>query len=419
MRKQLVWAVALTATVVLVSAPGPAAVSAAASEATELPPFSAVSRADPLLVELIAAGAPVVEGGKVGYLTPVSTQALVDSLGQSQAFASAPYAGDLVTTAPGTANGAAGGDTQVPDFPFYVYSEYPARPDDQFDAGPYHVVASSVRGSSHGVGGAEVGLDPVTFEATSTSDAAVDEDTAVIHASATATVAPTAITDQIVLGEFRAEARVSLDPSDPTGRIERTSSVSLGTTTVAGVPVGITDQGIVVLGNPVPADVDLVEQTLKAADVEFELIPPDETEDSVTSAGLRVTYTTSIPDLGRSTMRLTFGFAYASLSVGAPVVIPATPASAGPVPVTTAPGSAPPDPAMRPPTLPTSTGLPAPDPERVDDVQEIVSPPVSRSVPAPWDVGRLYPILVVGALVSAVTASGTSSRRFRAWLVAS
>ncbi|HEV7534488.1 MAG TPA: hypothetical protein VGP90_02570, partial [Acidimicrobiia bacterium] len=62
-----------------------------------------------------------------------ASEALLDSLGESRAFASFPYPGDLPSNAPGLLRGLAG--IPAPDYPFYVSSFFPSRPRQQAGLG--------------------------------------------------------------------------------------------------------------------------------------------------------------------------------------------------------------------------------------------------------------------------------------------
>src|SRR6185295_14860787 len=92
--------------------------------------------------------------GQVLFATPATAQAVLDSLGASQAFAGAPYPGDFAVNFPNTANGLT--SAGLPDYPFYASSSHPAAPESERRVGLNALSARSGKDSS--VGEAQTGL---------------------------------------------------------------------------------------------------------------------------------------------------------------------------------------------------------------------------------------------------------------------
>src|SRR5882724_12502740 len=116
---------------------------ASADAATE---WSTSSRADAMAIEYLNTNAPVFGAEPVIYGTPASAGSLVDSVGQSNAFAAAPYPGDIMVGAADNGNGAlvgAGFPGIFQSYPFYVHSEHPIAPDKVQDQSGNRLTAHS------------------------------------------------------------------------------------------------------------------------------------------------------------------------------------------------------------------------------------------------------------------------------------
>lgn len=92
---------------------------------------------------------------------PVS-QATLESTGVSRSFASAPYPGDLIVTAPGTL-AAFGGPSLPAQYPFYVSANHPETPKAALDdpGGSYSLAATAEAGRSAASGRLSVAKGPV------------------------------------------------------------------------------------------------------------------------------------------------------------------------------------------------------------------------------------------------------------------
>ena len=92
---------------------------------------------------------------------PIS-QATLESTGVSRSFASAPYPGDLVVTAPGTL-AAFGGPSLPAQYPFYVAANHPDAPKAALDGpgGAYGLAATAEAGRSAATGRLSVDKGPL------------------------------------------------------------------------------------------------------------------------------------------------------------------------------------------------------------------------------------------------------------------
>ena len=90
------------------------------------------------------------------------SQATLESTGVSRSFASAPYPGDLVVTAPGTL-AAFGGPSLPAQYPFYVAANHPETPKAALDdpGGSYSLAATAEAGRSAATGRLSVAKGPV------------------------------------------------------------------------------------------------------------------------------------------------------------------------------------------------------------------------------------------------------------------
>jgi hypothetical protein len=356
--------------------------------------YSLSARGDAVGVILSATRAPLSPTGELAYVTPSSSQAILDSLGTSRAFASAPNVGDFIITLPGTVTGlgaAIGAIPPIPTPPFYVESDVTA-PQHREELGPYFVEARSSDTSSSAE--ARIGvstLPPQLASATTRASVSVDPESGVIEASAVAEIAPFSVSGLVGLGDIRSSVLLRYDPANPDAGVTKSSSTSIGTITVAGIELGLTDNGLVAAGTSLlPIDLATLTQLLKGAGIGFTYIPAVETPTSLTSAALELTYVQELPAIGSTTVTLILGKVSATASPtdavgrqasGAPAPsIAATPSDGGSVlpdlGTSITPGGSP---ITDAPTLPTIAA---------------VARPVA-------DVHRFYLILVAGGLVAA------------------
>jgi hypothetical protein len=368
--------------------------------------FTLQARADSVGVQLIAKDAPAVSigGGEVAFITPASTQAVLDSLGGSRAFASSPYPGDLVVSLPATISGLLGGTSfPVPGYPFYVTTSHPTADDSSEEVGPYSIAAHSTASSSDAL--AHIGIStapPQVASITSRTAVSKDERTGKAVAEATSEIAPLSVSNLLRLGDIRSTARVEYDPSQPTRPAVITTTFSVGTITIAGVEVGLTDKGLVVGGQTlVPVDLSALTSLLAAAGTSIEYLPAQRTATSVTSAAVRITYQQTFPTLGLTTVRLVLGQVSATADPGEAIGgASATPPEVAPVAVPADLGPTTPGPASGGglALAPLAPAAPAAAPAVVP-----TTPLAVRRSPGP-DLGIAYGVMALGGAVALLTS---------------
>jgi hypothetical protein len=382
--------------------------------ADDLGRFSVSARSDVASAEYVDPQAPVVPGGQVLFATPASAQAVLDSLGASQAFAGAPYPGDFAVNFPNTVNGLA--NAGLPDYPFYVSSAYPAAPEAQRRVGINALSARS--GPDSSVGEAQTGLitgNPSVASAVGRARATRQADA--VLAEATSSVDGFAIGTTLRLGRISTLARLTVRPGSPP---VKETAVSVASVTIAGQTVGLTEKGLVVTDEAVapPLDVSALNQVLARAGIELRYVPAVETPSSITSASLRITWTTDVPGRGPVRTTLTLGQVRVSAeaepapgldlppvtsSAGATDTAPQPPSATDPAPAATGTTAA--------AVAAGPTAAPAPEPAAHPDAEAAINPgetgnreESASAPPSPGPAGGQ-----VAQIVTALPAADSSS----------
>lgn len=364
--------------------------------------FALSARADGLGVELVASGFPVVPGGEVAFVGPASAQATLDQFSGS-AFASAPYAGDLIVNLPTTINGLGSGTLPpFPAYPFNVATDS-ATPDARQEVGPYLIAAHSDPTLS--TADARIGVStssPNVSSVTSRSVVSRDPDTGVLVAEAVTSTAPIRINDLLSLGEIRTTARFTYDPSTPDVAPVKTSSLSVGTITIAGTGFGLTDRGLVVAGAPLlPIDLGAVTNLLAGSGITLELLPVEETATAISSSAVQVTYNERFPaPFLDTTVRLILGRSSAALTTGS---LPTRPPTTAP-----ASAAAPSSPAPAPPASNVASApVAAPAAPAAPVTQPAIAAPTATTGTGGGplaDLHLFYPVLAGSALLAATSS---------------
>jgi hypothetical protein len=278
------------------------------------------ARADTIGEQVIATGFPVVPAGNIAFATLSSAQASLDTT-TSQAFASAPYPGDFVVSLPSTVNGLGNGVLPpFPTFPFYVASSNPTTPKAGQQVGPYQVAAASDDHSSHG--DSLIGLSTIAPQvASGTSHASVSRDpnTGLITSEADSHIAPFAINNLLSIGDVHSSVKLTYDPANPGAGVKKQTSFSIGTVTLAGVEVGLTDKGLSLAGKTLlPVDLSALQGLLSSTGLSISYIPSTQTPTSVTSSAMELTYhNAKLPSpFLDTTLRFVLGQASASADPG-------------------------------------------------------------------------------------------------------
>ncbi|MEW6475803.1 MAG: hypothetical protein AB1679_26405 [Actinomycetota bacterium] len=240
---------------------------------------------------------------------PVS-QAVLDGLGNSQAFASSPYPGDLFLTGPGLVAGLTGLPSP-PAYPFYVNSSYPTTEKAQVEQPGYRLEAQSheshSRSSASSGGGSG---DSAVMVVNTTASALRDEATGDVVAESTvkADIINIGGVLRIISGEAKAKATRSTG-----GELQRQSSLVLSGVSIAGQSVGFTDKGFVTGPNntPLPDDGPAA-GALKAAGITVQYLKGVQTDNGVISPGFVITHEFQPPGGPKMIAKYVFGRASAS-----------------------------------------------------------------------------------------------------------
>lgn len=255
---------------------------------------------------IVGGDVPVDTGGPVAEVG-------LDLLGNSTGFASMPYPGALAVSAPGLASGTAG--APVPDYPLYVSSRFPNTPTATTDAPGYRLHAESTADSS--VASAASGSqesDNAIGSSVASAETHRDE-SGVIHVQSKAEVQSVNIAGVLLIGQLSATAEVRQAPGES---VQRSSHMSIGDVAVAGIHVGVTDQGLSLPGGNVPLPAaSPVTDVLNEAHITIRYLAPIEDRDGIVSAGVEVSFPIPLPNASASTAILVFGRAAAHGGSGA------------------------------------------------------------------------------------------------------
>ncbi|HWH28279.1 MAG TPA: hypothetical protein VNU26_04840 [Mycobacteriales bacterium] len=243
-----------------------------------------------------------------------TSQATVDQLGTSKAFASHPYPGDFAVGAPGLANGA-GSPVPVPDYPFYVTSDVQNTPEARAEGPGYSLSATSSERASTGdaVGGVTGDLTSGRSRATSTTTAAEDG-----RITATASSAVDSVVVDGVLRFTSVRSTVTVVRGTD-GKTTRTSSLEADGVSVAGQRVGLVDGELVIAGTKIPLEGTPLGDVLDDAGIAVSQTAAQDTPEGRTGGALQVTVVDARPETGstRTTYRLGGVSAFVSAAAGA------------------------------------------------------------------------------------------------------
>ena len=287
-------------------AAAPAGALGAARAATSTPTTTAASPASGGASTGTFSGTAVADAVRVNVSIPnylliqdfvdgggPSAQAVLDSLGVSKAFASFPYPGELGVSATGLVSILTG--FSLPSYPLIANSDYPVQPQRNVDQPGLHLDTKSDPGSA--VGDARFGeTTGDTLEAGGFARASVTSDdqhrlTARAEARFSVAVGPVHV---------RGVRAVAQEVRSADGKVTPTSSLEVGTISIAGIDLSLTDRGLVLAGTPlVPIDViNGVAKGLSVNGTSITFLPATITADSVTSAGLEITTSQQLPTVG-------------------------------------------------------------------------------------------------------------------------
>ena len=254
---------------------------------------------------------------------PVS-QSVIDGLGNSHAFASLPYPGDLAITGPGLLAGLTGLPSPPP-YPFYVSSSHPTAPEGKLAQPGYELTANSTEAASKAstmTGGGQGDGDSASSFGKTVTNAQTSREatTGAVTAVATGTADVINIGGVLRIGQVDAKAKVVRSPgTDPT----REASFVINGMTIAGQTVGFSEKGFTFAGTntPIPAGNPLTE-TLKQAKINVEYLAKTDNPDGVVSPGLVIRQEQATPGGPTMVFRYVLGrmAAFATVS-GSPTSI--------------------------------------------------------------------------------------------------
>jgi hypothetical protein len=277
---------------------------ASADAATE---WSTSARADAMAIEYLNTSAPVFGAEPVIYGTPASAGSLVDSVGQSNAFAAAPYPGDIMVGAADNGNGAlvgAGFPGIFQSYPFYVHSEYPIAQDKVQDQSGNRLVAHSDEhlSSSSARSGLITGDTLAALQAQASSLSSVDTATGTLTALADSRLDAFRLTDKLQIGRSIAHAKITRVGG---GEPKKESSFTIGSLVINGTEMSYGDGGFK-FGDQKgqsPGDPKPLFDALKQAGITIEILPAKTTDTSIDSEGMKIT---QVFDYGAGKQRISF-----------------------------------------------------------------------------------------------------------------
>lgn len=294
---------------------------AASQEAPAQPSsYEAVASAEGFRVSFGAPGFVAVDTFVDGG-GPVS-QAVIDGLGNSRAFASLPYPGDLAITGPGLVAGLTGLPSPPP-YPFYASSSHPTTAEAKVAQPGYELAATSAEQSSKGStmtgGGSEDGKSAIGKTVT-VADTSRDASSGAVTAVATGTADLINVGGVLRIGQVDALAKVTRSPgTEPT----REANFTVTGVTIADQAVGFSEAGFTLAGTntPLPKDNPLL-QALAEAKITVQYLARVENPDGVVSPGLVIRQEQATPGGPTMVFRYVFGRMAASATVsGSPTSI--------------------------------------------------------------------------------------------------
>jgi hypothetical protein len=277
--------------------------------------FTTLARADAFRVAVNSTSFAVSD---ITDTSGPTAQAKLDSVGDSEGFAAFPYPGDTATTTPGlitsiVASSAGLPPPQLPPYPLVANSQSPGQPDGNVTQGPISMAAHSSQQSSTGhASGAGADSGGNTLGKAVADSAVKVDDAGKLSSDASSTLESITIGGILRIGAMTASAH---SEASPDGKPTTASSFRTEGVTIAGTPVGISDQGLVLAGSTQPLpDTSSLAQALKAAGIEVRPLKPMTQGGSMSSGGLFITAVQALPTGNTVTLTYTFGVVHAESS---------------------------------------------------------------------------------------------------------
>jgi hypothetical protein len=258
-----------------------------------------------------------------------SAQALVNSLGTSAAYAAAPYPGETAMSTPGTVATLLNLPSP-PAYPLIAATSYPATTQANVEQPGFLLASRSDPASSTAT--ADIGrADGTTAVAHNRSMAKVTATSEALTAESESVARSLLIGGVLRIGNVRSAAQATRTAG---GDLRRQSSLTMDGVAVGDTPVGLDEDGLVLLGTstPLPGGLPPAE-VLRQAGLTIQRLSPEETPGGVIAAGLRVTQVQTLPDGHQSVVAVTLGRARAQVTAET-VGLPADglPPAVGPLP---------------------------------------------------------------------------------------
>ena len=279
--------------------------------------YTLTAAANEASFELDIANFPLL-APQAAYFSPGTAQSELDSFGGSTAFAGAPFLGQTIEGVGGLVSGLGSGVLPpLPQtLPGYISTTNPSDPSESASQGPYTLTSNSTQDSSTATAG--IGLvsgQPQLLSTSATAATTLNPDGS-LQATAQTTTQPLAVGSLLQLGTVQATAAMTVSAN---GTLTKTSSLDLGTLTIAGLKIGLTQSGFQLLNSllPIPSTAAL-NNLLAPLGLQINFLPSTETNTSVTSAGLQITKKLTVPVEGATAIILTIGQATATLQYQTP-----------------------------------------------------------------------------------------------------
>jgi hypothetical protein len=299
-------AIAGTGAVVLLACLPPAATAAGEPGAGEEGcPVTAIAQGVQVMV---SASDNTALQAPSGVGVPVAQACVDHRVEESSGFASSPYPGETIVSAPALIGSQTG--EAIPGYPAYATSRYPSAQKAESEQLGHTLTSHSGKNSTRAQARTRLGQDAASGETTALANAAVDPVRRVSSASATADTQPITLNGLLRLGRVRSLATATVGKE---GKLVRDSQLSVGRTEVAGQVVEITKDGVRAVGQKGPLPQGDPAKALEAAGVRVRYLRAEQTERGVISAAVEVLVRQQDTQSGAVyTVHYTFGRAFAA-----------------------------------------------------------------------------------------------------------
>ncbi|WP_425825368.1 hypothetical protein [Streptomyces fractus] len=219
---------------------------------------------------------------------PVAKSCVNYAVGESSGWASSPYPGETVISAPALIGSQTG--QKFPEYPLYATSKYPSEDNAKAGQTPHVMSAHSTKTSTEAQAGTVLGKGGTGASTKAVADSSVDPGALTGKAEARADTRPWSVNGVLEIGRILSSASAKVDRS---GKVVRDSELTIGRTEIAGQGVEITPDGLKVAGKAVklPGAADptkTLTQALAKAGVKIHYLDEKRTKHGIVSAGLEV-----------------------------------------------------------------------------------------------------------------------------------